>query len=159
MDTLDTPDRRILTELQGDGRLTNAVLAERVHLSASQTHRRTRKLEEAGIIVRYAAILDAEQLGLDVVAFVSVALEQHSDKAATSFREKLATMQEVLACYAVTGEADYLLQVVAPDLKAFSEFLMHRLMRLPGVRSVQSSVVLERIKETSTLPLSHLQVR
>jgi Lrp/AsnC family leucine-responsive transcriptional regulator len=157
MEQLDAFDLRILAALQEDGRLTNAALAERVHLSPSQVHRRTRQLEESGAIRRTVALLDPSRLGLGVIAFTNVSLERHSDVRATAFHDAIAAMPEVLACYSVTGEADYLLQVAATDLKAFSDFLMHRLMHLPGVRSVHSSVVLERVKETTALPLGHLE--
>lgn len=157
MEALDEFDLRILGELQRDGRLTNAVLAERVHLSPSQVHRRTRRLEEIGAIARHVAILDPQRIGLGVIAFTNVSLERHSDAGAVAFHDAIAAMPDVLACYSVTGEADYLLQIAAPDLKTFSDFLMHQLMHVRGVRSVHSTVVLERVKETTALPLGHLE--
>ncbi|HET8727362.1 MAG TPA: Lrp/AsnC family transcriptional regulator [Alphaproteobacteria bacterium] len=157
MTDLDAFDVRILAELQEDARLSNVALSDRVHLSASQVHRRLRRLEEAGVIARYAALLDPARMGLDVLAFTSVSLERHGDRPAISFAEAVMGLPEILECFSVTGEADYVLRIVAPDLKTFSDFLMHRLMPIPGVRSVKSNLVLEHVKGTTSLPMGHLK--
>lgn len=150
---IDATDRRILDALQENARLSHVELSERVHLSASQCHRRLRKLEEDGVIEGYGARLNPEQVGLGVTAFVSVSLGQHGENPAERFAEAIAAIPEVLECFSVTGESDYLLRVIAPDLKSFSEFLMHRLMAVPGVTGVKSSIALECLKRSSALPL------
>lgn len=150
---IDPTDRRILQALQENARLSHVELSERVHLSASQCHRRLRKLEEDGVIEGYGARLDPERVGLGVTAFVSVSLGQHGENPAERFAAAIASIPEVLECYSVTGESDYLLRVIAPDLKSFSEFLMHRLMAVPGVTGVKSSIALECLKRSSALPL------
>lgn len=154
---LDALDLRLLAALQKDGRASHVQLAEAVPLSASQVQRRLRRLEAAGFVAGYAALLDAERLGLGVVAFTHVSLERHGERPAQAFHAAVARMPEVLDCWSVSGEADYLLRIVAPDLRAFSDFLMHRLLPAPGVASVKSNIALERIKATTALPLGHLE--
>lgn len=153
---LDATDLRILEYLQSQARLSNVELSERVRRSPSQCYRRLRRLEESGVVRGYAALLDRERLGLGVMAFVSVALEKHGEHPARAFHQAVQDYPEILECYAVSGEADYLLRVVAPDLKAFSDFLMHRLMRLPVVANVRSSILLDELKATTALPLRQL---
>lgn len=153
---LDGFDIRILAELQRDARQSHVALAERVPLSASQIQRRLKRLEGAGLVRGYAALLDAEAVGLGVLAFTSVSLERHGDRPAAAFEEAVRAIPEVLDCYAVSGEDDYLLRIVAADLKAFSDLLMHRLLPAPGVRSVRSNIVLGRVKDSVALPLGHL---
>ncbi|MEO3434445.1 Lrp/AsnC family transcriptional regulator [Inquilinus sp. CAU 1745] len=150
---LDAFDRRILTALMEDGRLTNVALSEVVHLSPSQCSRRVQRLEEAGILQGYTARIDPAAVGLGVTALVSVTLEKHGRNPATDFHEAVAAAPEILECAMTTGDADYLLRVVAPDLRRFSRFLMDHLMRVPGVQHVRSSIVLESIKSTTSLPL------
>ncbi len=154
---LDGYDLRLLKALQDDARLSNVALSESVHLSASQVHRRLRRLEEAGVIARYTAQLDPDRIGLGVLAFTSVSLERHGESASQGFARAVDGLPEVLECFSVTGEADYVLRIVARDLKAFSEFLLHRIMPIPGVRSVRSNIVLETVKQTTVLPLNHVQ--
>jgi len=151
--SLDRIDRRILVHLQEDGRLSNAELAERVGLSPSPCLRRVRRLEEDGYIKGYAALLDRETLGLDVTAFVQVSLEKHSERAADRFETAIMAMAEVTECFPVTGEDDYILRVVATDLKAYSRFLMDHLMRLPGITNVKSVFALGEIKATTAVPV------
>jgi Lrp/AsnC family leucine-responsive transcriptional regulator len=152
----DSYDVRLLAALQEDARLSNVALSERVHLSASQVHRRLRRLEEAGVIARYTAQLHSDRIGLGVLAITSISLERHGESPATSFAQAVSRLPQVLECFSVTGEADYVLRIVAPDLKAFSDFLMHELMPLPGVRSVRSNIVLETVKQTTVLPLEQI---
>ena len=150
---LDDMDRRILALLQANARITSAELSERVNLSASQCHRRWRRLEEMGLIKGYAALLDPAMLDLGVEALVNVTLEKHGEHPARSFAQTIQRYPEVLECHAVTGDADYVLRVVAPDLKAFSHFLMTRLLTLPEVSNVRSNIFLDQLKRTTALPL------
>ncbi|HEX6980968.1 MAG TPA: Lrp/AsnC family transcriptional regulator [Alphaproteobacteria bacterium] len=154
--SLDPFDIRILAALQANARLSNVELSKQVHLSASQVQRRLQRLVADGYVSAYTAVLDRDRIGLGVLAFTNVSLERHGGTVVTGFDQAVRDMPEILECYAVTGEHDYLLRIVAPDLHTFSEFLMHRLMTLPGVRSVRSSVVLQEIKHTTTFPLAHL---
>ncbi len=155
--TLDMFDLRILRELQEDGRLTNAELSERIGLSPSPCLRRTRRLEEEGLIASYQARLDAGRLGLGVLAFIQVHLERQVDEAAREFEAAVLALPQVIACYSVTGDSDYLLHVVCEDLDGFAHFAHDILMGLPGVRGVRSSLALKRVKESGRLPLAHLR--
>ncbi len=150
---LDQTDRRILAHLQAHGRATNLELAEAVHLSPAQCNRRHRRLEDRGIIQRYEARLDAQQVGLGVLAFVYVTMERGHIREVVKFRDMISTLSQVQECYAVTGDFDYVLKVVARDLKALSGFLLGSLAQLPGVNGVRSSVCLDEVKCTSALPL------
>lgn len=154
---LDMFDLRILRELQDDGRLTNAELSERIGLSPSPCLRRTRRLEEEGLIASYQARLDAGRLGLGVLAFIHVHLERQVEEAAREFEAAVLALPQVVACYSVTGDSDYLLHVVCEDLDGFAHFAHDRLMGLPGVRGVRSSLALKRVKESGRLPLDHLR--
>jgi len=160
---LDKTDRKILSILQSDGRLSNQDVAERVSLSPSPCLRRIKRLEEAGVIRQYVALLDADKLGLGLLAYVNVRLEKHSEVAggarvpATSprfeFAQDVESWPEVVACYAMTGEMDFLLRVHVTDMDHFSRFMMGTLLRHPAVLDVKSSFALQRIKETTALPL------
>jgi Lrp/AsnC family leucine-responsive transcriptional regulator len=149
---LDVFDLRLLAALQADGRAANAALAETVGLSASQVSRRLARLEAEGVIAGYAALLRPEAVGLSVLAFSSISLERQAE-AMDGFEAAVRRFPEILECYSVTGEADFVLRIVAKDLKAFADFLSQRLLRIPGVRSVRSSIVLHQIKHTTALPL------
>ena len=150
---LDRIDRRILDHLQGHARASNLELAEAASLSPAQCHRRHRRLEEAGLIAGYETRLNAARLGLQVVAFIHVSMERGHVRELQQFTDQVTGMREVLECYSVTGDFDYMLKVVARDLPSLSRFLMDALMRLPGVASVRSSVCMDEIKCTSALPL------
>jgi len=152
----DRTDRKILELLQQDGRLTNVELAEQVALSPSPCLRRVRALEEAGVIKRYVALLDPGQVGLALLAYVSVKLEKRGQMPIDAFSRAVRSWPEVVACYAMTGDMDYLLRVQVEDLDHFSRFVMNQLLKQPGVLDVKSNFVLERIKETTALPLGHL---
>lgn len=152
-DEIDATDRRILAHLQLHGRVSNLELAEAVHLSPAQCHRRHRRLEERGFVQRYEARLDATRLGLGVMAYVHVTMERGHIREVESFREQVRGMGQVMECYAVTGDFDYVLKVVARDLKTLSDFLLRTLAQLPGVNGVRSSVCLDEVKCTSALPL------
>ena len=153
IDTLDLIDRRILAELQRNGRATTVELAERAHLSPAQCYRRQKRLEDAGLVRKYFAQLDAGRLGFSVTAFVSVTVAHGPFKQPQKFQAAIAGIAEVQECHTVTGQADYLLKVVAPDLKAFSSFLMERLTHLFDITNTTSMVSLEELKQSSALPI------
>lgn len=150
---LDRIDRKILAFLQDHGRASNLELAEAAGLSPAQCHRRHRRLEEEGFIARYETRLNPARMNLNVVAFVHVAMEKGHIRDLSKFTDVLVGLPGVLECYSVTGDFDYVVKVIARDLKSLSQFLMEKLMRLPGVSSVRSSVCLDEIKCTSALPL------
>lgn len=152
-DELDATDRRILAHLQEHGRVSNLELAEAVHLSAAQCHRRHRRLEERGFVRRYETRLDAARLGLGVMAYVHVTMERGHIREVEKFRKLISSMTPVQECYAVTGDFDYVLKVVSRDLKTLSDFLLKTLAQLPGVNAVRSSVCLDEVKCTSALPI------
>jgi Lrp/AsnC family leucine-responsive transcriptional regulator len=150
---LDRTDRRILAFLQNHGRATNLEIAEAARLSPAQSLRRHRRLEERRFISAYEARLAPAALGLTVIAFVHVSMEKGHIRDLPQFNALIGDMAEVQECYSVTGDFDYVIKVVARDLKALSTFLMDRLMRVRGVTSVRSSVCLDEIKCTAALPL------
>ena len=153
---LDATDRKILAELQADGRLSNQELAERVALSPSPCLRRVRALERAGVIRRYAAVLDPRQVGLGLLAYVSVKLEKRGKMPVDQFTRAVESWPEVIACYSMTGDMDYLMRVQVEDLEHYSRFVMEKLLKQPGVIDIRTNFVLERVKETTALPLGHL---
>ncbi len=150
---LDRIDRRILGFLQSNGRASNLELAQAVGLSPAQCHRRHRRLEEQGYITRYEARISPERLRLGVIAFIDVAMEKGHIRDLRKFTDAIVAVPEILECYSVTGDFDFVIKVVAPDLKSLSTFLMEKLIRLPGVNSVRSSICLDEVKCTSALPL------
>ena len=151
--TLDAIDRRILVLLQANARLTNAELAEQVGISPSPCWRRVRALEEAGVIARYVTLLSPEVAGLPVSVFVSVSLEKQIEPALEVFQRAVRARPEVMECYLMTGDSDYLLRVVVSDLAAYERFLMDHLTRIPGVASIRSSFALKQVKYSTALPL------
>lgn len=150
---LDRIDARILEELQRDGRRTVVELAERIGLSGTPCARRIRQLEESGIIKGYTAVIDPARLGLTVQAFVQVKLERHTDENVAQFRRELEALDEVVGCYATTGEHDFLLQLIVADLEALSQIVLKKLLKISCVRDVHSTVVLETIKRSTRLPV------
>lgn len=153
---LDRTDLRILEILQQDGRISNQELAERVSLSPSPCLRRLRRLEELGVIRQYVALVDPQKIGLGLLAYVTVKLEKRGKMPMEEFRARVQTWPEVQACYAMTGDMDYLLRVHVEDLEHFSRLVMNQLLKQPGVVDVKSSFALDRVKETTALPLKHL---
>jgi len=153
---LNRTDRRLLELLQRDGSLTNLELAGRVNLSPSACLRRVRSLEKAGVIRRYVALLDPRKIGLGLMGFVTVKLEKRGRMPTDAFARAVKDWPEVLACHALTGDMDYLLRVQVEGLDHFSRFVMDSLLKHPGVLDVKSSFVLEEVKETTALPLTHL---
>jgi DNA-binding Lrp family transcriptional regulator len=153
---MDDFDVKLLRALQDDGRLTNYELAERVGLSASQCSRRRSALEDAGVIGGYRAALSEEALGLDVIVFVQVTLATHSPDNSKRFVRLIDGLEEVQEAYSLTGEADYLVKLAVPDLKALSHILNDVFLPHESVAHVRSSIVLDRLKQTMRLPLGHL---
>jgi Lrp/AsnC family leucine-responsive transcriptional regulator len=150
---LDEADRRILRVLQRDGRIAVTALADEVGLSATPCLRRIRRLEEAGVIARYAALVDPKRVGLPIQAFVQVALSSHAEEVAEAFHKALAAREEVLAAWAMSGEMDYMLHVVAEDFDAYAEFALKALLRMPGVKETRSSFVLTALKPMGAVPV------
>lgn len=153
MADLDEFDRRILTAVQDNGRISGAELSAKVALSGSQCSRRQKKLEDDGVISRYAAILDDAAVGLDVTAFVTVSLDRHGDTEAAAFARAIEARDDILECWSVSGDDDYLLRVVAPNLQAFSNMLMRDLLAIHNVANVRSIIALDCLKRTTTLPV------
>ena len=154
--TIDRYDLALLEALQRKGNATNATLGEQIKLSASQISRRIQRLEEDGVIAGYVALLAPTALGLGVSAFAQVSLERHSDTSNEVFEDAVAAMPEVIDCFSVSGDADYMLRIVVADLPAFSELMMKRMLRLPGIARIKTSIALQTIKQTHALPLGHL---
>lgn len=154
---MDDFDLKLLQALQEDGRLTNNDLADRVGLSASQCSRRRSALENAGVIESYQAALSTEALGLAVLAFVHVTLAAHSPDNAKRFQQLIDRTEEVQEAYSLTGEADYLVKIAVPDLKALSRILSDVFLAHGSVAHVHSAVALDRLKKTARLPLTHLR--
>lgn len=150
---LDAIDRRILTALQEDGRMTNQQLAERVGLSPSPCLRRVRALEDSRAIDRYVALVDPEIAGLSVSAFVRVRLDRQDDRHLAMFEEAVRDVPEVMECYLMTGDADYQLRVLVPSLDAFEDFLRSKLTRIDGVSEVTTSFALRPIVYRTAIPL------
>ncbi len=154
---LDSFDISLLAALQRDAHATHQQIGEQVHLSASQVSRRVQRLQAAGIIRRYVALLEPAAIGLSVRAISYVTLTRHSGDEGLAFEREIAGFPEVLECYSVAGESDYILQIVAADLSVLSEQVLRRLTRIQGVGSIRSNIVLARIKSSTELPLAHLK--
>jgi len=154
MVNLDLFDRRILAALQRDGRMTSVALAELVHLSASQCARRVQRLEEAGIIRAYRAVLDPAALGLGIAGVVNLSLEKHTKANIQELQRQIVARAAIVECLSVTGDADYQLRVVARDLKEFSALLMNAIVLMPGVLTMHSRVILEEVKPFAALPIA-----
>jgi len=151
---VDDTDRAILRHLQSDGRLPNAALAERVRLSPSPCLRRLKRLEEDGTIRGYRAILDRRKVGLGLTAFVEIKVSGQSRRRAEELEKAIAGVDEIVASYIVAGDADFMLEVVAPDLAAYERLLLHTLLELPGVSEVRSNFAIRTVKEPGPLPLT-----
>ena len=150
---LDATDRRILTVLQKQGRISNAELAERVNLSASACHRRVQRLEEEGYIRDYVALLDTRKLGRPTTVFVEITLSGQADELLEAFEREVKKIPDVLECHLMAGSADYLLKVVAEDTEDFARLHRAHLARLPGVAQMQSSFALRTVFKTTALPV------
>ncbi|RBI85650.1 AsnC family transcriptional regulator [Rhodosalinus halophilus] len=150
---LDETDKRILRALQRDGRISNADLAERVHLSASACHRRVQRLETDGMIRGYVALLDARRLGVPAMVFVEITLQTQADEVLEAFEQAVRRVPDVLECHLMAGTADYILKVVAEDTEDFARIHRQYLTRLPGVAQMKSSFALRTVSATTALPV------
>jgi Lrp/AsnC family leucine-responsive transcriptional regulator len=150
---LDRLDRAILRELQADGRLTNVELAKRVRLSPSPCLRRVKSLEDRGYITGYRAVLDRPKLGRGLYVFVMVSLTSQRQESLESFEQGVSALDEVLECYLMAGESDYLLGVAVADLDAYQWFFTNKLGELPGVASLRSLISMKTVKYTTNLPI------
>jgi Lrp/AsnC family leucine-responsive transcriptional regulator len=153
MPSLDPIDRKILSYLQTDGRMTMQELADKVGLSVSPCHRRVKLLEERGVITRYIATVDQKALGLHVSVFVSIKLARQKEEDLERFARAISKWEEVLECYLMTGNRDYLLRVVVSDLSSYEAFLKTKLTRLDGIASIESSFALSQVKYSIALPV------
>jgi len=151
---IDALDRKILTALQADGRASNVELSSQVHLSAPQCFRRVRSLEERGVIRGYRALVAPQTLGLGVMAYVSLNIDGGQFGRVREIEADIRAFPQILECHTVSGDSDYLLKVVARDLKALSQFLTDQLMQVPGVDDVRSMICMEEIKAPSALPVN-----
>jgi len=152
--SLEAVDARILDALQGDGRLTNQALADKVGMSTSPCWRRVNRLEQDGVIAGYRAVLDRQKIGLGVLAFVRVKIDSHNADESEEFSRGIMRLNEVVACYSVAGDADFLLQVVARDLEAYADFAMTVIRRLPRIKEMQTTMVLKEIKAFEGFPVN-----
>ncbi|MGN7930552.1 Lrp/AsnC family transcriptional regulator [Sphingopyxis sp. 22461] len=149
---VDKKDRQILRELQRDARLTNAELAERVHLSPSPCLRRVRNLESAGVISRYVAIADRKVAGYGLTAYVQITLSRHERDTVNAFEQRVRETPEILACHLMTGPFDYLLEIVVEGLEAYEALLRTKLHTVSGIATINTSIVYGTIKDTEELP-------
>ncbi|MEX0338061.1 MAG: Lrp/AsnC family transcriptional regulator [Arenibacterium sp.] len=150
---LDTTDRKILTELQRSGRMSNADLSEKINLSPSACHRRVQRLEADGYISNYVALLNARKLGVATTVFVEITLQGQSDEVLDAFEKAVRRIPDVMECHLMAGTADYILKVVAEDTEDFARIHRQYLARLPGVAQMQSSFALRTVFRTTALPV------
>lgn len=150
---MDSKDREIIKALQRNGRLTNQDLAAQVNLSPSPCLRRTRALEEKGVIKGYTAIVDERAYGLPVTALVRIRLNSHTGDVVKLFEKKVHETEQILDCYVITGSEDYLLRVLVEDLKSYEEFVRHKLHNIPGIASIDSSFAYGVLKQSNVFPV------
>ncbi|MFI0395642.1 Lrp/AsnC family transcriptional regulator [Paracoccus jiaweipingae] len=150
---IDATDRRILAVLQKDGRISNADLSARIHLSASATHRRVERLEREGFIRAYVALLDPRRIARPITVFVEITLSRQAEELLDSFERAVRAIPDVMECHLMAGTADYLLKVVAEDAEDFARIHRQHLARLPGVAQMQSSFALKTVFSTTALPV------
>lgn len=150
---LDNLDLRILAELQADGALSNVELARRVGLSPSPCLARVKALEKSGVIARYVALCDPARLGLGLNVFISISLKTQSKAALAEFEQRIAEQDEVLECYLMTGDSDYLIRVAVADMASLERFILERLTPIPGVEKIRSSFALKQVRYKTALPL------
>jgi len=156
---IDAFDRAILVALQAEGRLSNVELADRIGLSPSPCLRRVKRLEREGYIDGYRAMLGRSRVGLGLTVFVGIKMEAHADERADAMQEAIVAMPEVVACHMVSGEVDYLIEVVVPDLEHYQRFLLGKLLQLSIIKEVRSTIALQTLKVAAPLPLEHLAQR
>ncbi|CAG9185414.1 Leucine-responsive regulatory protein [Cupriavidus laharis] len=150
---LDATDIRILSELQRDGSLTNVELASRVNLSPSPCLARVKQLEKCGVISRKVTLLDARRLGLKVVVFIQVSLDKQRRETLDTFERRITSLPQVMECYLMSGDSDYLLRVVVPDVEALERLIIDQITRIPGVLNIRSSFALKQVLYSTALPL------
>ena len=150
---LDSVDLRILQALQNDGSLSNVALARLVHLSPSPCLARVKALEASGVINRYVALVNASKLGLGLNVFINISLKTQSKQALADFEQRIAEQDEVMECYLMTGDSDYLIRVVVADIAALEKFILERLTPIPGVEKIRSSFALKQVRYKTALPL------
>ena len=150
---MDSKDREIIKALQRNGRLTNQDLAAQVNLSPSPCLRRTRALEEKGVIKGYTEIVDERAYGLPVTALVRIRLSSHTGDVVKLFEKKVHETEQILDCYVITGSEDYLLRVLVEDLKSYEEFVRHKLHNIPGIASIDSSFAYGVLKQSNVFPV------
>lgn len=153
---LDRIDRRILAEIQDDARISNTELAARVGLSPSPCWRRVKQLESDGVIRRYVTLASPQALGLPVNVFVSITLDKQVEDNLERFEAAVQNRPEVMECYLMTGDFDYLLRVVVPDIESYQRFVLEHLTRIEGIASIKSSFALKQVQYKTALPLAHL---
>lgn len=151
---IDGVDTKILQLLQEDGSLTNVELAKRVHLSPSSCLNRVRSLEASGVIDRYVAIANPEALGLDLNVFISISLKAQSKESLAQFEQRIAEHDEVMECYLMTGDSDYLIRVAVANIAALERFILEQLTPIPGIEKIRSSFALKQVRYKTALPLS-----
>ena len=150
---IDSTDLRILTELQNDSSLTNVELARRVHLSPSPCLTRVKSLETAGVITRYVALVNPKQLGLTLSVFISISLKEQSKSALAEFEKRIAEHDEVMECYLMTGDSDYLIRVAVTDISALEKFILDQLAPISGIEKIRSSFALKQVRYKTALPM------
>jgi Lrp/AsnC family transcriptional regulator, leucine-responsive regulatory protein len=150
---LDSIDYKILRELQSEGGLSNVELARRVHLSPSPCLARVKALEAAGVIDRYVALANPLKLGLGLSVFINISLKEQSKQALHAFEQRIAEHEEVMECYLMTGDSDYLIRVAVADLPALEKFILEQLTPIPGIEKIRSSFALKRVRYKTALPL------
>jgi Lrp/AsnC family transcriptional regulator, leucine-responsive regulatory protein len=150
---LDSIDYKILRELQSEGGLSNVELARRVHLSPSPCLARVKALEADGVIDRYVALANPLKLGLGLSVFINISLKEQSKQALAEFEQRIAEHEEVMECYLMTGDSDYLIRVAVADLPALEKFILEQLTPIPGIEKIRSSFALKRVRYKTALPL------
>jgi Lrp/AsnC family leucine-responsive transcriptional regulator len=153
---LDAVDLKILEQLQDDSSLTNVELAKRVHLSASPCLMRVKALESEGVIKRYVALSDPHKLGLGLNVFISISLKEQSKLALSDFEASICKHEEVMECYLMTGDSDYLIRVAVADIAALERFILERLTPIPGIEKIRSSFALKQVRYKTALPLKSI---
>ena len=153
---LDAIDLRILGELQQDGSLTNVELARRVHLSPSPCLVRVKALESAGVIQRYVALADPKAIGLGVNVFISISLKEQAKESLAEFERRIAEHDEVMECYLMTGDSDYLIRVAVRDIAELERFILDQLTPIPGIEKIRSSFALKQVRYKTALPLKQV---
>ncbi len=150
---MDARDLKILHELQQDASLSNVELAKRVHLSPSPCLSRVKALEKSGVIKQYVALLDPQALGLGLSVFISISLKEQTKQALSDFEQSIWQHSEVMECYLMTGDCDYLIRVAVKDIAALEKFILESLTPIPGIEKIRSSFTLKQVKYKTALPL------